>query len=53
MGGFFMWTAALRKILTLDNLRRNIVVVGWYCMCKNSEKSTDHLLIHCEVARVM
>jgi hypothetical protein len=30
---FFVWTAALRKILTLDNLRKmNVVVVEW-CIC--------------------
>lgn len=47
-----MWTVALGKILTLDNLRkRNIVVVEWYCMCKKSGESIDHLLIRCEVAK--
>ena len=48
---FFGWTAALGKILTHDNLRkRNIVVVEWCYMCKKSEDSIDHLLLHCEVA---
>jgi hypothetical protein len=48
---FFGWSAALKKILTHDNLRkRNIVVVEWYCMCKKNKESVDHLLIHCEVA---
>jgi hypothetical protein len=46
---FFVWFAALGKILTLDNLRtRNVVVVEWCCMCKKSGESIDHLLIHCE-----
>ena len=41
---FFVWTAALRKILTLDSLRkRNIIMVDWCCMCKKIEKSIDHL----------
>jgi hypothetical protein len=26
-------------------------VVDWYCMCKKSEESIDHLLLYCEVAR--
>jgi hypothetical protein len=34
-----------------DNLRwRNIVVVEWCCMRKNSGESIDHLLLHCDVA---
>jgi hypothetical protein len=49
---FFVWIVALGKLSTLDNLRkRNVVVVEWCCMCKKSEKSIDHLLIHCEVVR--
>ena len=48
---FFVWTAALEKILTMDNLRkRNVVVVEWCCLCKKSGESIDHLLLHCEVA---
>jgi hypothetical protein len=47
-GGFFVWIAVLRKILMLNNLRkRNVVVVEWYCMCKKSGESIDHLLIDC------
>uniref|UniRef100_A0A7N2MW27 Reverse transcriptase zinc-binding domain-containing protein n=1 Tax=Quercus lobata TaxID=97700 RepID=A0A7N2MW27_QUELO len=31
---FFVWTAALRKILTIDNLRkRKIRIIDWCCMC--------------------
>jgi tRNA A37 threonylcarbamoyladenosine biosynthesis protein TsaE len=49
---FFVWTTTLDKILTLNNLRKkNIVVVEWFCKCKKSMESSDHLLIHCEVAR--
>jgi hypothetical protein len=51
---FFVWTAALRKILTHDNLRRRgIVVVEWCVMCKKHGESVDHLLLHCDVARVV
>ena len=47
----FVWSAALGKILTLDNLRkRHFIVVNWCCMCKRSEEIVDHLLLHCEVA---
>ena len=44
-----MWTAALKEILTLDNLRK-VIVVDWFCMCKKSGESIDHLL-HCVIAR--
>jgi hypothetical protein len=48
---FFAWTAALGKILTVDNLRkRQIIVINRCCMCKKNEESVDHLLLHCEVA---
>jgi hypothetical protein len=48
----FVWSAALRKILTHDNLRkRNVVMVEWCCRRKKSGKTIDHLLLHCEVAR--
>jgi hypothetical protein len=41
----------LGKILTIDNLhKKSIIVTEWYCMCKKSGKSIDHLLLHCEVA---
>jgi hypothetical protein len=42
----------LVKIFTLDNLRkRNFIMVDWCFMYKKSEKSIEHLLLHCEVAR--
>ena len=49
---FFMWMAALWKILMLDNLRRmNIIVVDWCCMYKKSGESIDHILLQCETVR--
>ena len=48
---FFSWTAALGKILTIDNLRkRHFVVLEWCFMCKGCGESVDHLLLHCSIA---
>ena len=49
---FFIWTAALQKILTVDNLRRRklVVVEDWCCMCKRNGETMDHLLLHCPIA---
>ena len=48
---FFIWTATLGKLLTIDNLRRwKVVVVDWCCMCKRNGKTIDHLFLHCLVA---
>ena len=48
---FFTWTAALGKILTLDNLRCcQVLVVEWCYMCKKIGISVDHMLLHCEYA---
>jgi len=49
---FFVWSAALEKILMHDNLRkRNVIVIEWCCLCKKSGESIDHSLLHCEVTR--
>jgi hypothetical protein len=49
---FFVWTTALGKIQTLDNLRKGkVIVVGWCYMCKRSGESIDYLLLRCEVTR--
>ncbi|XP_059629362.1 uncharacterized protein LOC132271881 [Cornus florida] len=48
---FFVWTATLGKILTLDNLRkRGNTIVNWCCQCKADGESVDHILMHCLVA---
>jgi hypothetical protein len=51
---FFVWSAALRKILTLDNLwKRQVVVINRYFMCKKDGESVNHLLLHCEVVHAL
>ena len=48
---FFVWTAALGRILTTDNLRHRRVLVLDYCwMCKRNGESISHLLLHCSYA---
>jgi len=47
-------TGTKGRILTFDNLRkRKVIVIEWCCMCTRSRESTYHLLLHCEVARVL
>ena len=51
---FFVWTAALGRILTVDNLRkRGLIVVDWCSMRKRGGESIDYLLLHCDVARAL
>jgi hypothetical protein len=51
---FFAWSAALGKILTVDNLRkRHIIIVDKCCLCKRDGESVDHLLIHCDVVSTL
>jgi hypothetical protein len=51
---FFVWTKALGKILTLDNLsNKNIIVLEWCHMCEYCGESIDHLFLSCEVATEM
>uniref|UniRef100_A0A2N9EQD7 Reverse transcriptase domain-containing protein n=1 Tax=Fagus sylvatica TaxID=28930 RepID=A0A2N9EQD7_FAGSY len=51
---FFLWSVAWGRILTCDNLmRRGHVMAGWCCLCRAAGESVDHLLLHCEVARVL
>ena len=46
----FLLGQARGKILTLDNLRRNIYIVNRCCMYKNSWESVGHLLLLCSYA---
>jgi hypothetical protein len=49
---FFIWMAALRKILTLNNPRkRYIIMVDWCFMCKSYGETIYYFLLYCEVAR--
>lgn len=49
---FFIWTAALGKIVTVDNLRkRRAIIIDWCCMCKSNGENVNHLLLHCSVAQ--
>jgi hypothetical protein len=44
---FFVWTAALGRILTTDNLRRcRVIVLDYCCLCKRNGESISHLLLH-------
>jgi len=48
---FFGCSAALRKILTIDNFqKRHVIVVDWCCMCKRSGEFVDYLLVYFEIA---
>ena len=48
---FFVWTAALGKCLTIDNLRkRKVCILDWCYMCKCNSESVNHLFLHCPVA---
>jgi hypothetical protein len=49
---FFSWTAALWRILTVDNLRRRcVIIVSWCCMCKADGEFVDPLLLYCVYAK--
>lgn len=49
---FFLWTAALGRILTTYNLwNRQVVVMDWCFMCKKDGETIAHLLLHCHVIR--
>lgn len=51
---FIIWTCYLDEILTLNHLQNR----GWhlanrYTLCKEEEELTDHLFIHCPMAKEM
>ena len=49
---FFAWTAALGKILMIDNLCvRKLWNLDWCYMCKCGRELVDHLLLHCPIVR--
>jgi hypothetical protein len=51
---FFTWSAALSRILTLDNLRkRHIIIVDRCCLCKRDGESVDHIFLHYDVASAL
>lgn len=45
----FLWTATLGKILTVNNLRRPILVIDWYWICKSTGETINHLLLNCPI----
>jgi hypothetical protein len=48
----FVWTEALGRIQTLDNLRkRHLLVMGLACAETVGNPSIEHLLLHCGVGR--
>jgi hypothetical protein len=50
----FAWSAALGKILTMNNLKkRHVIVVDRCCLCKRNGESMDHFLLHCNVASTL
>ena len=45
----FLWTATLGKFLTIDNLRRSLLVIDWYWICKSTGETINHLRLNCPV----
>jgi hypothetical protein len=51
---FLAWTAALGKILTVNNLRkRRVITVDRCCLYKRNGKLVDHILLHCDMASAL
>lgn len=49
---FFYWCAVLGKVLTTDNLRKQGIIITYWCfLCKNHGESMAHFFLHCAVAR--
>ena len=48
---FFSWTAALGKMLSIDNLqKRRVIVLDWCSVCKKCGQSVGHFLLHFPIA---
>ena len=45
------WLSICRRILTLDNLRRGMIVVNACLTCLREEESVDHLMVNCKTAQ--
>ena len=45
------WLSICRRILTLDNLRRGMIVVNACLTCLREEESVDHLMVNCKTAK--
>ena len=47
---FFLWTAALGMILTIENLRkRQVIIINWCCI--SAGEYVNHPLLHFPVAQ--
>ena len=52
--GVFAWEAAWGKVLTLDHLKRRGMNFANRCfMCEEEEETIEHLLIHCNLAKIL
>ncbi|WMV17716.1 hypothetical protein MTR67_011101, partial [Solanum verrucosum] len=46
----FAWTALCKACLTLDNLRKNgIMLINRCLFCKQDNESVNHLFLHCSI----